>query len=320
MPLVESSTFKPRILRGNGHVQTILSSILRRVPTVQYERERILTYDKDFIDLDWAKVGSEKLAIISHGLEGSSQSSYVRGIVRALNRSGWDALAWNFRGCSGEPNRLLISYHSGKSDDLQTVFSHALFKKEYAEIALIGFSLGGNVTLKFLGEQGESVAPLISKAIALSVPCDLASAADVLRRRSRKLYMKHFLKRLHDKVRAKMELFPGQIDDKDFGTIGSFHEFDSRYTAPIHGFKDVHEYWSTCSSKRFLRDIKVDSLIINAVNDPFLSNGCFPVEEAKGNSALFLEMPVSGGHVGFLGRNDNGMTWAENRCVEFLAA
>ncbi len=318
MPLIAPSTYRPPLLFGNGHLQTIYPSLFRRVNGVRYRRERIYTPDDDFLDLDWSRVGSDKLAIISHGLEGNSHRAYVLGMVRAVNRAGWDALAWNYRGCSGEPNRLLRSYHSGATEDLHTVVEHARSLKLYREIALIGFSLGGNLTLKYGGERGEDIPPEVTRLVAISTPCDLASSARKMARPENRIYMIRFMRMLREKIRQKKQLMPGLISDEDFDKIRTFEDFDSRYTAPLHGFADAEDYWQKCSSRQFIPGITVPTLLINARNDPFLAPECYPIPEAEQHPLFFLEMPESGGHVGFISFNSGGIYWSERRTVAFL--
>ncbi|OGR28531.1 MAG: alpha/beta hydrolase [Desulfobacterales bacterium RIFOXYA12_FULL_46_15] len=308
--------YTPPFLFGNGHVQTIFPVLFRKVDSVRYKRERISTFDNDFLDLDWSVNGHDRLAVISHGLEGNTSRSYVKGMVNALNKDGWDALAWNYRSCSEEPNRLLRSYHNGVTDDLSRVINHAGHKHLYREIALIGFSLGGNLTLLYLGR--ETPDPIIKKAVVFSVPCDLKESAKVLAKPVNSLYMKRFLFMLHQKIKDKMKLLPGLIDDKGYEMIKDFKAFDDRYTAPIHGFKNAEDYWEKCSSKPHLPHIKIPTLIINAKNDPFLPKACFPVKEVLANKNLTLLMPESGGHVGFVSFNRQNLYWSEKQAVNFL--
>ncbi len=312
------SDYRPPSLLPNGHLQTIYPSLFRKLDSGFYVRERITTPDSDFLDLDWSKTSSKKIAIISHGMEGDSHRHYVIGMAKALNKNGWDALAWNFRSCSGEMNKKLRFYHSGSTDDLQTVIDHVTSKNIYDEIALVGFSMGGNQILVYLGEQGNKVSGDISKACVFSVPCHLKSSSVKLAGFVNKIYMKRFLKFLHKKIILKMKMFPGQIDDNDFHQIKTFKDFDDRYTSKIHGFVDAEDYWERCSSKSFIPGIKVPTLIINALNDPFLADECFPYQEAGQNRYVNLETPNSGGHVGFVSFNDNGMYWSEKRTVAFL--
>lgn len=317
MPFIEHSSYRPPHGLSNGHLQTVLAQ-LRTVRGVLYRRERIATPDGDFLDLDWAEAGGKKLSILSHGLEGNTQRPYVLGMVKALQRRGWDALAWNYRGCSGEPNRKLRSYHSGETGDLHTVIQHALSQGRHSEFALIGFSLGGNITLKYLGEQGSGLHAAIVRAAAFSVPCDLESGAIKLAQPVAKLYMLRFLRSLRQKVRDKKRMFPDQIDDAGFDNIRTFMEFDNRYTAPIHGFKDAHDYFTRCSSRQFLPAIRIPTLLVNSKNDPFLAEPSFPYEEARASKDLFFEAPASGGHTGFITFDRNGEYWSETRALSFL--
>jgi uncharacterized protein len=318
MPIVARSSYNsPWILR-NGHVQSILPVLCRRVTGVTYQRQRIATPDDDFLDLDFSPVGADRLAVVSHGLEGSSQRPYILGMVRALNRAGWDALAWNFRGCSGEPNRQLRFYHSGDTEDLDTVVSHILAKARHSLVVLIGFSLGGNITLKYLGELGASLDPRIVAAVAFSVPCDLTSAAVAMSRSRNTVYMKRFLHMLHVKIRWKILQFPGAINDRHYQDIHTFQQFDQRYTAPLHGFVSAADYYQKASSLPFLAGISVPTLLVNAADDPFLAPACYPLETARNNGHLFLEIPPFGGHVGFMNWSEDGDYWSEKRAVKFL--
>ena len=318
MPIIAKTTYSPPFLFRNTHVQSIYPTFFRKIKGVNYVRERILTPDSDFIDLDWSRVGADKAVIISHGLEGHSRRSYMLGMIKAFNSRGWDGAAFNFRGCSGEPNRLMRSYHSGATEDLHTVVSHVLKQKSYTSLSLIGFSIGGNLTLKYIGEMSSTLSPLIKSAAAISVPCDLESSSWKLSERSNILYMKRFLKMFHDKIQLKMQIMPDKINDKDYKSIRTFKEFDDRYTAPIHGFSSAKEYWSKCSCKQFIAGIKIPTLLISAQDDPFLPQECYPVEEAEDSRYLFLEMPESGGHVGFIDFKPNGEYWHETRVASFI--
>jgi predicted alpha/beta-fold hydrolase len=316
MPVV-TSTFSPPLWLRGGHLQTVLPTLLRRAPSVPYQRERIATPDGDFLDLDWSTTGSSRLAVISHGLEGNTSRAYVRGMARALRDAGWDVLAWNYRGCSGEPNRLLRSYHSGASDDLDVVVEHVARSRRYGAIALVGFSLGGNITLKYLGERGDAVHPLIVGAATFSVPCDLASSARKLAHPAQSVYMRRFMVTLREKIRSKAHLLPPTITLDGIDSVRTFLEFDDRYTAPIHGYRDGEDYWAHASSRPYLPGIRRPALLVNALDDPFLTPECFPFEEAEHSAYLTLEAPKHGGHVGFMLGADR--YWAEERAVEFLA-
>ena len=318
MPLIPRSTYRAPFLFSNGHLQTLYPTLARRVVGVSYQRERIETPDNDFLDLDWSRSGSSRLVVLSHGLEGNTHRPYMLGMARELNRQGWDVLAWNYRACSGEINRRLRTYHNGCIDDLDCVVRHALAGSGYTQAALIGFSLGGNLSLLYLGKTAGALDARIRAAVAFSVPCDLRAGALELAKARNYLYMKQFLVSLHKKVRMKMQQMPDRIDDRGYARIRDFRGFDDRYTAPINGFRDAEDYWFQCSSGRFLGAITVPTLIVNALDDPFLAPDCYPVAQAEKSSAVHLEMPASGGHVGFVQFHDDGSYWSEQRAVEFL--
>jgi uncharacterized protein len=318
MPIVSSSTYRAPLLFSNGCVQTVYPSLARRLDAGLYQRERIDTPDDDFLDLDWLRIGSRKLVVLSHGLEGNTHRPYIVGMARMMNRTGRDVLAWNYRACSGEINRQLRMYHNGCIDDLDCVVQHALKSGDYDTVALVGFSLGGNLTLMYLGSMAGELDGRIQRSVVFSVPCDLKAGALELAKPKNYLYMKQFLVSLHEKIKKKMEQMPDRINDDDYDSIKTFKEFDDRYTAPINGFKDAEDYWAKCSSDQFIPEIRVPTLLVNALDDPFLAGGCYPVQQAGNSRYVHLEMPRSGGHVGFVQFNEDGSYWSENRAVEFL--
>ncbi|MCP2042106.1 YheT family hydrolase [Pontibacter sp. HSC-36F09] len=313
MPIL-TSQHKPPFYLFNGHIQTIVPSLFRQVEGVSYHRERLTTPDDDFIDADWSRVKSRSLAILSHGLEGDSHRPYIMGMVKALNEHGVDALAWNYRSCSGEPNKLLRSYHLGASDDLDFVVRHALDSGNYETVYLVGFSAGGNISLKYLGEDPEQVPSEVKRASVFSVPIDLKSSA----KRISKIYTQRFLKTLGQKLEQKKEMYPDALDLSNYSLFWSFPEFDDKYTAPLHGFENADDYYKRSSSKQFLKRIQVPTLLVNAQNDPFLTTSCFPFEEADENPYLYLETPEGGGHVGFAEDFRNNVYYSEARAVQFL--
>ena len=297
------------------HASTVIPSQFRKVLAVSFVRERVEISGGDFIDLDWAASGSKKVAVLCHGLEGSSQRPYMLGMTRALGEAGWDIAAYNFRGCSGEPNWVLRSYHSGATDDLQIVLDHVI-DQGYRELALVGFSLGGNLVLKYLGENPGSVHRAVQGAVAISAPVSLADGAYQLARSGNRFYQQRFLRKLGKKIRSKAKLLPGKIDATHLAHIRTLIEFDDHYTAPLHGFIDAADYYARCSSRQWLRDIRISTLLINARNDPFLGEDCYPEKEARGSGCFFLETPEFGGHVGF--HAPGGVYWSEQRAVDFL--
>ena len=318
MPVVEKSTYMPPFGFANPHLQTIYPTLIRRVRDVHYRRDRIITPDDDFLDLDWSEIGSDKIVVISHGLEGCSHRSYVKGMVRCVNQHGYDALAWNFRGCGGEMNRKPQFYHSGATYDLEAVVNHVQSQNKYNDIFLLGFSMGGNITLKYLADYADILPAAIKAAVAFSVPCDLTGTAAQLSKSAGGLYLKRFLKMLKEKVRQKHAIMPDTISVDELDDITTFEGFDNAYTAPLHGFRDAFDYWEKASCKPVLPKIKTPSLLISAKDDPFLTPGCFPVEEASSNQNFALEMPEKGGHVGFIQFGNDGTYWSEQRAVDFF--
>jgi predicted alpha/beta-fold hydrolase len=291
--------------------------MFRKVKDVNYHRERLELDDGDFLDLDWLIKGSKKLAIISHGLEGNSDRHYVKGMAKYFYTRGYDVLAWNCRSCGGDMNRLLRLYHHAASEDLAAVVEHAV-KREYQSIILIGFSMGGSLSLKYIGEQVK-VNESVSACTAFSVPCDLASSAALLNTASMKFYRRRFLKKLQRKLEQKAVQFPRSISLEALQDIDDFKTFDNLYTAPLHGFKDADDFYETASANRYLPAVNIPTLLVNAANDPFLSPLCYPVDVLKMHRWVYLEMPRYGGHVGFplFGREEN---WMEQRAFEFAEA
>ncbi|HLL95396.1 MAG TPA: alpha/beta fold hydrolase [Spirosoma sp.] len=345
MPLIAQSTYEPPARLWNGHLQTIIPSLFRRV-SVSYIRERIDTPDDDFLDLDWAFTNDEllngptpadrpmrmndecpplhssfPLVILSHGLEGSSASTYLAGMVRHLTRCGFNCLAWHYRSCSGELNRQQRFYHIGDTGDLHYVVQHAL-TKGYQTIYLLGFSAGGNVTLKYLGERGVTLDTAIKKAVTFSVPLDLIGATQRLEQWDSLVYNYRFNRTLKRKVMLKAARMPGVFETEAVGKARSVREFDALFTAPINGFRDVTDYYTQSSSLQYVPTITVPTLIVNAKNDPFLSPECFPEAMARELPNVWMEFPRQGGHCGFASKTSgiNGQQpyWSEERAVLFL--
>lgn len=315
MPLIVKTDYEYPKWLFNGHLQTIIPGLFRNSPTLPFERERITTPDGDFLDLDWLRKGSKNLVIISHGLEGNSQRPYMRGMARQFYLNGFDVLNWNFRGCSEEMNKKAIFYHSGATYDLDTVIQHA--SNNYESMNLIGFSLGGNLTLKYLGEK-RTVNQKIKKAVAISVPLHLESSSIQISKGENILYAKRFLKTLKEKVVRKAILFPEDIPVRTLRKIKTLKDFDDHYTGPLHGFEDAHDYYEQNSSLYFLEGITVPSLVLNAQNDPFLSDKCFPIKVARQLESVWMEFPKYGGHVGFSPRKSEDIYWSEKRAFEFI--
>ena len=312
--LIESTYRSPWYLPG-ADLQTVVPH-LRSIRDVTYKRQRVELNDGDFVDVDWSAVGRDRLAIIVHGLEGHACRPYMRSTVRAFNRSGWDALAWNMRACSGEVNRTAGFYHAGLSADLAAVFEHAMQVRAYEYIALVGFSLGGNLILKYLGEQGTRVPAELRAAATFSVPCDLADAVHAIHRRRNAFYLRRFIRHLRKKVRKKAAALPGIIDVEGLDDLRDLRAFDSRYTAPVHGYASADDYWASNSCVHFLSAIRIPALIVNAGNDTFLGSECYPLETVRPLDHVYMEVPKSGGHVGFPLKG--GACWMEMRALQFF--
>ncbi len=317
MPLIEKSSYKKPFYLLNGHWETIIPSTFRKIEGVSYHRERLELKDGDFLDLDWLCNNNSKLVIISHGLEGSSDRHYSKGLAKYFFAQDWDAVAWNCRGCSGEINRLPRFYHHGATEDISEVVNHAIQSKKYTTIALVGFSMGGSMTLKYMGENGLSLHPEIKGAVTFSVPCHLGSSAKELDKPSKIFYLNRFLKKLQKKIEAKSKQFPALVNASGFEQIKSFRDFDNRYTSPLHGFKDADDFYERASSGSYISSIQKPTLIVNSLSDPFLPKECYPFEIAQCHNHVHLETPQHGGHVGFslTGKKEN---WMEVRAFEFL--
>lgn len=316
MPVITSDYIVPRIFQ-NADASTIFAGKLRKV-NLSYERERIELDDGDFLDLDWSianKEKSENLVVLLHGLAGSTNRPYMKGMAKAFNIQNWDALAMNFRGCSEEMNRHFQSYHAGASEDLAGVVAHALSSKRYKKIALVGFSLGGNMLMKYLGEDRTRPSQILG-AVGISVPCDLSGSLGAINRMRNFVYSKRFEINLKQQLAIRAEKFPDKLDKKNIYTCNSLRDIDDLYTSRAHGYKNAADYYAQTSATNFLNDIEIPVLMINAKNDTFLSPDCYPYRVAQDSEHLHLETPAYGGHVGFVTKS--GMYYHEKRATEFI--
>ncbi|MXV37514.1 alpha/beta fold hydrolase [Flavobacteriaceae bacterium Ap0902] len=315
MPIIQSTYHAPFWIRPMD-LMTIYMAKGRKVHGILYQRERVELPDDDFIDLDWsrAKKATDKCILMLHGLEGSSKSQYMLGVAKKFNQAGFDVCAMNFRSCSGEPNRKFTSYHSGKTDDVIEVLNHLLAQNQYDQLILHGVSLGANVALKLTGEN--QVLPKELKAvIAISAPIDLAGSAGNLLKKRNFLYAYNFQQQLKNKVLQKHTQFPDQISLDAIKSIKNMIDFDNVYTAPAHGFQDAQDYYAQNSSLQFLAAIDVPTLVLNALNDSFISKKSFPYDIARDQPCLYLETPKYGGHVAFWQKG--AFTYNEDRALEF---
>nr|WP_299386712.1 alpha/beta fold hydrolase [Allomuricauda sp.] len=316
MPIIPAN-YHPPLFFKNGHLATIYNGLFRRVNGVAQTRERIHLPDGDFLDLDWsyATHKTSKLVVLLHGLEGDAQRPYITGSAKLLNQNGYDTCAVNYRGCSGEPNAEYRSYHSGATEDLVAIMDHILTARNYVGIYLKGFSLGGNLALKYLGE-GNQVPAEVKAAVAISVPCSLRDSCEQLLMYKNVLYAKRFKKHLIAKLKQKQKLFPELISDKDIRSIKTLKDFDDVYTSKAHNFKNALDYYEQCSCLQFLDEIQVPVLIINAEDDSFLGRACYPIDVSEKSDLIHLEIPKYGGHVGFWGKDN--VTYSEKRALAFF--
>jgi uncharacterized protein len=318
LPVIENSTYKPPPMFSNGHIQTCYPYFFRNVTTLTGNVKKIPTFDNDFLEIDIKKVNSRTIAIQSHGMEGSIDAAYIKGMAKNLNDFGIDVLSWNMRSCGVEMNHRERYYHGGATDDLEIVVNHVIENENYDEIILIGFSLGSNITAKYLGEQGRSLPGKICKAVLFSNPTDLACCDNRLHDKLNYHYMETFLKTMRVKLKEKHKniKLDHLVDIDNVHKVKTLWDFTENYVAPLHGFKSAAEYYELCSSKHYLHKIPIPTLIVNALNDPILGDNCYPYDEAKKNKNLFLETPDSGGHIGFISFKD--YYWSEWRTRLFL--
>lgn len=313
-----TSSFKPAWWLPGPHAQTLFPFIARRRLTIATQRERLILPDGDFLDLDWALNAPTQapLVLVLHGLEGSLRSHYAAGLLQSLNRAGLRAVLMHFRGCSGEPNRLPRSYHSGETADLEWVVTLLRQREPDATLAAVGFSLGGNVLLKWLGEFGAHAK--VDAAVAVSVPFSLAIAADRLDRGLSQIYQAYLLHKLRRSLRAKQARIKLPLVLPDLNQLDSFRRFDDAVTAPLHGFAGVDDYYARASSRPFLMRITLPTLILQARDDPFMTPAILP-SPADLAPAVRMELSPTGGHVGFIGgRLGHPDYWLEQRIPTFL--
>jgi predicted alpha/beta-fold hydrolase len=317
MPILDASGYKPpRILR-NGHANTMFPFLFRKNIKPPYHRERFITSDHDFIDLDFLRSDSKKLAILCHGLEGNSESQYMQYTSSLLSENGWDVMVFNFRSCSGEINRQLQMYHSGWTTDLHEIL--AKYEIEYEEISLVGVSLGGNMILKYANDQIYNLSDKIKSIVAISSPVDLSASSQKIITRQNILYDKRFRVTLIEKVIQKHKLFPDDIQIDDLKKVKTLWDFDEYFTGPIHGFDGAEDYYSKSNSKQFLHQTQIPTLLITAQDDPFLTTESFVFDIARENEYLYFMAPKFGGHVGFTTFGTN-YYWNENKTLQFINA
>jgi len=260
------------------------------------------------------------MIVLFHGLEGYSQSHYALSLMAIAAQQGWRGVVPHFRGCSGEANRLTRSYHSGDSREIDWVLRRIKSENPRRDIYVVGVSLGGNMLLKWLGEEGEAAGGVVGRAAAVSTPMDLAAAAGQLDFGLRRiLYTSQFLRSMKPKALAKIAAHSLTIDTRAILASLTFRQFDDLFTAPLHGFRNADDYWTRSSSKPWLKQIRVPTLLINARNDPFLPSDALP-NSAEVSDAVVLDFSATGGHVGFVsGKFPGNIEWLPRRILGFFA-
>ena len=315
---MESAYRAPLWLVGR-HLQTILPATLIAPARLAYRRERWPTPDGDFVDFDWldAPGHDAPIVVLFHGLEGGSSSHYARALLAAVRRRGWRGVVPHFRGCSGELNRAPRFYHSGDSLEIDWILGRVRQCFPDATLFAVGVSLGGNALLKWMGESGSDACHRIKAAAAISAPMDLAAGGEALSRGFNRVYTRTFLASLKPKCLAKLDQFPKLFDKEAMLAARDLRAFDNAVTAPLHGFRDTDDYWARASSKPVLPGIAVPTLILNALNDPFLPAASLPKQSDVSKHTL-LEYPPTGGHVGFYDAKRES-AWLPEKILHFLS-
>ncbi len=316
------SRFTPASGLAHPIAQTLFPKLLRRAPEPVFGRERWETPDGDFLDVDLAGPDGgdpRGVLVVLHGLEGSSRSHYVGGTIALARSRGYLSLALNYRGCSGEPNRLLRSYHSGETGDLAFVLARVVRTWPSLPVAIAGFSLGANVLARWFGEAGADLPEAVRGGVAVSCPYDLAACAAWLDRSTRSWIRAAFLPTLRAKALEKARRFPGALDERRIRNARTFLDIDEAYTSRAHGFADARDYWARASSGPVLSRIVRPTLFLSAIDDPLIPREAIPVRALRENRRLLLEAPPRGGHVGFVaGSARSPRYWAEERVVAFV--
>jgi uncharacterized protein len=319
--MIRKSQFQPAPGLHHAHLQTLFAALLRPSPRLSLRRERFELPDGDFVDLDWSETGTRPgapLVILLHGLTGSIRSKYIRGLMRQLNTHGWRAVLMHFRGASEEPNRLPRGYHSGDTDDVNDLVRELYQREGGVPMAVVGFSLGGNVLLKWLGEQGGSLP--IRTAVAVSVPFDLHQCALAIRQGFSRIYMNRLLREMRARLRQKFNTMQPPFTLPDLDELRDFIQYDDAIIAPLHGFANAQDYYAHCSSRFYLKHIRIPTLVLHAIDDPFMCPEVVPQADDL-SDAVTLELSTHGGHVGFVSSTRTGkpVFWLESRIPQHLA-
>lgn len=290
--------YKPNFIFRNRHINTCFPTLFRKI-TIKYERERLETHDKDFIDIDWVKNNSDKLVILCHGLEGSSNSKYIKASAKYFSDNCWDVIALNYRGCSGEENKKIFFYNSILTEDLKIIIKHK--GKNYKKIVIVGFSLGGNLVLKYASCEKIIPSNLLC-FVAISPPCNFESTSKILKKRGNIIYNFKFLNELKRKVKEKYKNNPNYQREINLNKVlksKNLEEFDDAFTGKYFGFLGVKDYYEKANTVKTLKNIKIPTYILSPLDDPLLGKESYPYKESKSNNNIFFETPKYGGHIGF---------------------
>jgi len=314
---------EPWWLRGR-HLQTVWAPLFRVPPvTPSVRAERVDTHDGDFFCIH-VQEGKPRhpMVLLLHGLEGSFRSKYILGLHHQFGNLGWSVVTMEFRSCSGEMNRARRIYHMGETSDLDFLIRQFIATRPDVELYAAGFSLGGNVLAKWLGEQGEQAPVQVKAAAIISAPYDCVVSAPYLDRPTARLYRQKFLKSLVPKALEKERQYPGAIDVRRIRRCTTFAEYDTYVTAALHGFKDARDYWAKASCGRFLPNVRRPTMLLSAADDPFSPGITLPRAHAAGSAWLHPQFTDTGGHVGFVyGPNPwQARFWAEEQTVRFFQA
>jgi uncharacterized protein len=317
MPVVDSSFKAPWWLKG-GHAQTLFAYLKKR-PEVAYRRERVTTPDGDFVDWDWVDGEPDKPVLaLFHGLEGGSQSHYARHLMLACQAQGWTGVVCHFRGCSGEMNHSLNTYHSGAWTEVDWMLKRLAVERPQQTRFAAGVSLGGNALTRWAGTLGEAAKPVVSAAAAVSGPLSLGISSESIASGFNKIYTANFLRTMRKKAAAKAAQHPGQFDLSKVVNCQTLAQFDDHYTAPIHGYLSACDYYERASARPVIKDIRLPFLLLNAANDPFVPAHLFP-KASEASQSVTLEQPASGGHVGFVtGPFPGQLDWLPQRLLSFF--
>ena len=316
MPVLKDS-YKPPFWLRSGHLQTIYSSAGRRVKSMPWEGEQVILSDEDEVNLYWLKSDMKRLLIQCPGLESDLGSRYLSGMGHCMTEAGWDVVSYIYRGCDGKDNKALRTYHSGAIDDLSDVIQYILSQyPDYEEIGLIGYSLGANLVLRYLGDPNTQLDPKVKKSVAISPPCDLAASSEEMKKLKNKFYTGRFIQKLKGKVKLKEKQYPEALDYPMIYKSKNFHDFDQHFTAPANNFKDAKDYWHQSSSLFYLKNISIPSLIITARDDSLLSESSYPYQIAESCEHIHLMATRFGGHVGFMYPGE--FYWHELQAKRFL--